>query len=331
MCSAPVSVNTHPGLPAKMRNNPSIRHMSIDQMLIDRHTIQEVWKVPPFQRHILLNKRFFTLVAEFRQTHCLPYGTLLIGCWNSILYVVDGNHRMAACIESGVPAIRANVQYVRFDTYVAMVAAYNKVQIPIKVSTPNDRLKVLADLHPPLQSIANACNFVTFSKAAAGQAGQLLTMSMLIQVWEWSKVNPPRPFGGASLEDLAKPLTQVDADNLIIFFQLCRFRFGLSPALWRAQNLALCLWLYRRLVLQENVDGEKWSNLTPAEFSVGLAGLVNGLYETCVTGKQLSSDADRNRIWAKLVQGFRLSMKQNLSRNSLKLHNIEGFRHRKGQ
>ncbi len=323
-------LNTHPGLPAKMRTNPRLKRCLVDCMVIDRHTIFDVWQVPPYQRDGIDNKKVNEISVALSQSPTLKYGLLLVGCRCGTLYLVDGHHRKRAFGKTDLPSFRASVLFVRFDSEDEEVEAYREVQEQIKKSTPNDRLKVVAYTHAPLARIAEECNFVTFSKATAGSQRNLVTMSTVVQCWEWSKTNPPKPNNGGSVEDLAKSMTAEDAEKAIEFFGLCLDRFGVSfPSLWKAPNLALCLWLYRRLVWQEGIEDGRWSRLTRREFASGLSGIANGDYTDCLTNKKLSRDLDRNYIWGMLIHLFRQGVAQALNHRNLRVRHIEGYRAKK--
>lgn len=325
-----VCLNTHPGLPAKMRNSLNRKACVVEDMLIDLFTLTETWKVPPFQRDNIVNKKVSDLAEVIKKDPHLRFGTLIVGCIDGELYLLDGHHRKGAVLKSGVLAFRADVKFARCASMVEAVEVYQQVQDQIKRGTPNDRLKAAAYKHPNLQRVANECNFVTFAKAAKGQEGRLLTMSTAVQAWEWSKGDPPKPNKGGSVESMGEGLSDDDSTKLIEFLKLCREHFGTDqPAMWKSPNLPMCLWLYRRLVWRENAEDKRYSTLSRKEFGTGLAVLRQGAYVACLTNKKLSNDYDRDVVWKKLLSNFRKGLSEVSNRDNLKVPNIAGYTPRK--
>ena len=320
--------NTHPALPARMRKNPRLKHCTVNDVLIDRKLAFEVWQIPLYNRETINNKKVNEIAAALVEDPALRYDHLLIGCRGGVLYKVDGNHRMRAFEKSGLPTIRVNIHFVRFDSEEEEVEAYRQMQEQIKKSTPNDRLKVVSYRHLPIQHIDRECRFVTFGKAAKS-AGSLVTMSTVVQTWEWSKTNPPRPSNGGSIEDLAWGINQNDSVRIVEFMRLCREQLGMDfMTLWKASNLALCLWLYRRLIWYEDAD-HRWSKLTSREFGSGLLAICNSTYAGRITGKKLSNDVDRGAMWSNFIRSFRKGLAEVEGRRNLRLPNIAGYSSRK--
>jgi hypothetical protein len=315
-----------------MLKDPNLKYCTVNDVLIDRHLALEVWQVPEYNRETTDTKKVNELVEALLREPVLRYDHFIISCRECVLRKVDCNHRVRAFEKSGLPAIRVNIHYIRFDSEEEEVEAYRQKQYQLKRSTPNDRLKVVARTHQPLQRIAELCNFVTFDKACAGQAGKLVTMSTVVQVYEWSKTNPPRSRSVSSIEDLAKTLTAEDAAQIVEFLLLCREYFEVkNPSLWKVSNLTLCLWLYRRLIWREEVEDTRWSRMTSQEFGSGLGALSNTTYAGRITNKTLSHDTDRNAIWRHLIGGFRQGLGTTHGRTKLKTPNIAGYAARKGR
>lgn len=325
-------LTSNPNLPPKMLANPQLKKITVDSMVINRELAFETWQVhPDLQREVIDNKKLEEVVAELLVVGAYPEGVIIIGCLNGVLYKVDGNYRMRAFEKTNLPSIRASVQFIRFESLEEMTESYRRLQGQIKKSTPNDRLKVLANVWPPIRHIAEECRFVTYIKATKS-AGRLVTMATVIQIWAWSKTDPPKPKTGGSLEDLAKGVTQEDAAKVVEFLKVCRSNFGADfPPMWKANHLSLCLWLYRRMVWREDAENQRWAKLTSREFGSGTAVLRNADYVKLITGKNLSRDEDRNILWQEFIREFRKGLAANVGKSDVKVPHIAGYTTKRGK
>jgi hypothetical protein len=122
-------------------------------------------------------------------------------------------------------------------------------------------------------------------------------MEDVVRVWFDSEHEVPHHQSSTVNKQLvrqAENLTQAEAVKICEFLGACRnFTFEANRRnLWKTYNMTLCLWLYRRLVWQED-PSIKVSKFSPEAFSTLLSGLVNEGYCARLVGKSINSRSDR--------------------------------------
>jgi hypothetical protein len=184
----------------------------------------------------------------------------------------------------------------------------------IQLTTDNDRLHIMSALHEPLRFIARTCeNFVTYEFSLKHPA----TMGAVVRAWFDSKHEVPRH---KTLKEQSKEiaaLTQAEAVQICEFLSVCKnFTFEASSRLlWKPYNLTLCLWLYRRLVWQED-PAIKVSKLSPDDFGTLLSKLVDDQYCVSLISKDISSRHDRVDTYKEMRKRFSTAL---TTHKSLKL------------
>ena len=275
------------------------------------------WLKPDWQRPIRYNAKGRQLCEVLKTTHKLD-SVLLVGVVKRrngkyLLYLVDGHHRKTIFLKAGIPYMDVDVKFVYVDEVEDLSDVYLTCQDQITKSTANDNLKGLAVTNNAISTIGSKCEFITYEGVRLGTTTSSVNMSTVIQIWYDSMLDPPKKntlTPSKSITELAKKLTDDEADQIVQFMLLCKDRFEftkLSSGLWKHINLVLCLWLYRILVWKEVWEGgEEYSvtHLTPKQFGVGLSGLKNDKYYLTLNKKKLSSPVDRKEAYQSIAKLF---------------------------
>lgn len=271
------------------------------------------WKSPPFQRDVRMNDRVMELVKDVQESGVLP-GVLTLGVLDGEVYIVDGQHRLSAFLSTDLPACYADVRTHYFRTMAAMANEFVRLNSSLVKLRPDDILKGLEQSNPHLQRIRKKCPFVGYDMVRRSEKSSILSMSVLVRTWMGTRADVPTGNAG-SAQDCADMLDERETASLVEFLTLCfsAWQRDMEYArLWGSLNLALCAWLYRRVVEGQGGTGKGQSRstcLTPEEFRRGMMALsASSEYLDYLAGRRLS-DRDRapayNRIKAILAKRYR--------------------------
>jgi len=215
------------------------------------------WHNPPFQRPLRVNSKVENLAAQLaaegtRASECIIPGVITLGVFDGKTYLLDGQHRIHAFLMSEVATGYADVRVHHFDSIGEMGTEFVELNSRLVNLRPDDILKGLAGGSPGLQMIERKCPFVAYAYIRHGGVNApTVSMSLLLRSWRGSQPEVPHAAGASAL-DLGTALTVNEAEQIVTAVSLLEKAWGRDRSnarLWSTLNLALCLWLYRRIVV----------------------------------------------------------------------------------
>lgn len=261
------------------------------------------WKLPSFQRELKINKKLLEISAEIKTTQVIP-GMLTLGVIDKTLYLLDGQHRREAFLLADIPEAFADVRYAHFETEAKMADEFIKVNSRIVNMTPDDILRGLEKSNAHLAKIRRTCPFVGYAQVRRSEKTPVMSMSSLVRCWFGSAPECPT-VGGMSASDVADHLSGEEADTLISFCELAFKAWGKDVAhhrLWGNLNLAICMWMYRRLVITPySVSTKKISKELFLKCLMSLA--ANEEYCSWLVGRNLK-ERDRSPTYQRIKSMF---------------------------
>lgn len=261
-------------------------------------SIIEAWIAPPFQRPLKMNERVRAIAEELKHNGGVIDGVLTLGSvqGDTALYLLDGQHRVAAFRLSDLQECIADVRICAFANLGEMGDEFVKLNSSIVRMTPDDVLRGMEGTIPAIHNIKDACKFVAYNNVRRANGGPVLSMSSAIRGWFGSNGETPKQITTSAVV-LAREMLAADAQELIKFLNLARSAWGEDPQnyrLWTALNLCLCMWLYRKLVIDKNTRGtRRYVVVNPDIFKKCLMSVAaNTDYVDWLVGRGLS---ERNR------------------------------------
>lgn len=171
------------------------------------------WKLPKFQRPLKVNDKVIAVSNEIERTEIIP-GIITLGVLDRALYLLDGQHRREAFLQSGIREAAVDVRYAHFDNMAEMADEFVKLNSRIVNMTPDDMLRGLTESHDGLARVKRACAFVGFGQVRRNAASPVVSMSALLRCWFGSAPEVPS-MGGLSATMVAERLTREEADTVI--------------------------------------------------------------------------------------------------------------------
>lgn len=267
------------------------------------------WTLPPFQRDLVVNARVLEIAAQIKVDGGVVPGVLTLGVMNGKTYLVDGQHRREAFVQSGCETGFADVRYCDFESFGDMADEFVRLNSQIVRLKPDDMLRGLEASSELLRRIRKACPYVGYSSFRRGANSPILSMSQLLRTWYGSAAETPVPYatsisgaaGRAGPGAMVSALTSDDVDVLLRFLGLAWPAWGRdesSARMWASLNLGLCAWLYRRTVI--TAYSAQSVRLTDAQFKKCLAALsADADYNEFLRGRTLR-DRDRAPAHARI-------------------------------
>lgn len=270
-------------------------------------TLAEInnWRIPSFQRPVRVNDKVRALAETLKNEGVLT-GVLTLGTLKSdpTIYVVDGQHRLEAFRISETRECYADVRIVNFDSMADMADEFVNLQTSLVRMRPDDVLRGLEASTPTMRLIRDRCSFVGYDQIRrGGPSSSLLSMSVALRCWSGSTHESPTN-GGNSAHHIAKEMPELDAEQMVRFLNMARTAWGTDPQnfrLWGALNLTMCMWLWRRLVLDDGQDKTKRHvHITGEKFKQCLMAVsANADYVDWLVGRNMN-DRDRAPCYARL-------------------------------
>lgn len=208
------------------------------------------WKKPGFQREVKINRKVEEVCDEIKQTEVIP-GMFLIGVVDGVQYLVDGQHRREAFYMSGVKEAFLDVRYLYYDTMAELAEEYRKSNQHLVNMTPDDILKSMEEGNEQLRRLRKACPYIGYANIRRGPSTPVVSMSCVLRCWFGSAPEVPS-IGGMSAADVANNMSSEEVTNLIAFMEVAIKAWGRDPQvhrLWGNLNMAICMWLYRKMVI----------------------------------------------------------------------------------
>jgi hypothetical protein len=278
-------------------------HTTVDTIELD-HGLIGGWKPPPFQRPLKVNAKVTALVETIKLDGGVIPGVITLGVIGKDTYLLDGQHRIHAFLLSELERGYADIRVCHFDSVGAMGEEFVALNSRLVNFRPDDILKGLEASSSSLQKIRAKCPFVGYDMVRRGDRSPLLSMSAVLRCWYGSGPEAPTG-GGTSAMELARTITDEDADAATSFLQLAYHAWGRDSEyvrLWGNLNLILCMWLYRRTVIAQYSPNTV--KLSKELFQKCLLSLsANGLYLDWLVGRNLN-DRDRSPAYARVKALF---------------------------
>lgn len=292
-----------------MRSAPKAVRSEMDTKIFSLEEV-EGWKRPPFQRPIRVNDKVRAMAEDLAHNGGVLSGVLTLGRLGEdrSLWVVDGQHRIEGFKISGLKEIIADVRVCHFDTLAEMADEFVSLNSQLVRMRPDDVLRGLEASTPALQRIRKDCEFVGYDQIRRGSGGStVLSMSMVLRCWAASANETPAA-GTQSASHLATSITEESVQTLIIFLLAAQAAWGRDieyQRLWGSLNLTICMWLFRRIVIDRDRSGNKRAVVIGiALFKQCLMSLSASVeYIDWLVGRQLS-ERHRGVCYAKIKDIF---------------------------
>lgn len=288
---------------------PKSSRSSMETMLLDQEQVNQ-WLVPPFQRPLRVNDKVRALAEQLKSDGGVIPGVITLGQLDgkAAVYIVDGQHRVEGFRISNLEECIADVRLCRFDDMADMADEFVLLNTAIVRMRPDDVLRGMESSLPALQKIRNDCPWIGYDQIRrSGDTGPVVSMSVVLKAWLGSLPDTPGPGKGAAMH-LARDMEMQSTAQLVMFMQIAFASWGrdLSQSrLWAALNMTLCMWLFRRLVLDRDNQGEKRNTrIDAALFKKCLMSVAaDADYHDWLQGR-LMRDRDRSPAYARLKAIF---------------------------
>ena len=273
-------------------------HTTVDTIGFTREQAQ--WPLPPFQRPLQINAKVLELAKQIGADGGVIPGVLTLGVLEKETWLVDGQHRRAAFMESGKDYGYADVRTCFFDSMADMAEEYVRLNSRLVNMKPDDILRGLETGMPTLQEIRRRCKFVGYGQLRRDAKSPMVSMSGLLRCWRGSGHDVPGAVSVSAVQ-CARDLTTEDAANICEFLGLAMDAWGKDPQynrLWLGLNMTLCMWLFRNLVL--SAYSAKTKRLESPQFKVCLMALsADPTYLEWLIGRR-AGEYDRAPAYARI-------------------------------
>jgi hypothetical protein len=290
------------------REAPRSRQSKMETVYVTTEMVQS-WRVPPFQRPLRINEKVRLCAEQIRQDGVIE-GVLTLGRHKdtAALYIVDGQHRIEAFKLSGISEVLADIRVVNFETMADMADQFVLLQSSLVRMRPDDMLRGLEPSCPALALIRKSCEFVGYDNIRRTSTSPIVGMSMLLRCWICSAGETPTGAkGGCSVAQMAQEIDPGEVSNLIAFLATAHSAWGRDAEyarLWGGLNLTVCMWLWRRLVMERDRGIRRYVILNAMQFKQCLMALsASGNYLDWLIGRTLN-DRDRSPCYGRIKSIF---------------------------
>lgn len=292
------------------REAPKSQRSTMETLIVSIDQVNQ-WRLPPFQRPLRVNAKVAAIAEEMKQ----PDGQTITGVITlgkiakaPDIYIVDGQHRIEAFRISGLDEVIADVRIVHFDTLSDMADEFVRLNSALVRMRPDDILRGLEPTSIVLKTIKKDCAFVGYDNIRrGGTSGPILSMAAVLRCWAGSAGETPSTGGGGSVASLAAAMDDAGVENLVRFLLTAHAAWGRDPEyyrLWANLNLTICMWLWRRLVLDPNRSLRRSVVLNVTQFKQCLMSVsADHNYVDWLTGRTLN-DRDRNPAYTRIKAAF---------------------------
>jgi hypothetical protein len=268
------------------------------------------WKIPPFQRPVRINDKVLSVAEQMKIDGGIIPGILTLGRLGTdkTIYIVDGQHRLEAFKIADLPECLVDARMCTYTSMADMAEDFVELNGRLVNMRPDDILRGLEESTPLLRRIRASCDYVTYGQInrSAEKLSHVVGMSLLLRAWNQSRSDVAGGFSVSSTQ-LAQSLEADEVDRLILFMQVARSAWGDEPEnyrLWSGLNLTMCMWLFRRVVLDKQRGGKKAVLLSPEQFRKGLMSVAaTAEYSDWLVGRRVG-ERDRAPCYARLTAIF---------------------------
>lgn len=165
------------------------------------------WKAPPFQRPLKENSsKLADVTQEIRSTEIIP-GVVTLGVIEKVLWLIDGQHRVQAFLNSELPEAFVDLRYAHFLDMSEMAKEFKKLNGKIANMMPDDLLRAEEQSNPVLRKLRRDCPFVGYGQVRRNPKSPIVSMSALLRCWFGSAPEVPST-GGLSANDVVERLSE---------------------------------------------------------------------------------------------------------------------------
>lgn len=257
--------------------NPKTRPEKVTKSTTDtiQFTVEEAqnWTLPSFQRELRVNEKVRQIAQQIATDGGVLPGILTFAVFKGVKYLLDGQHRRASFLLSNCDIGYADARTVFCESMADMGAEYVRLNSAIAKFKPDDILRGIEGSTASLQQIRKACPWIGYDSIRRGDKSPILSMSVVLRCWAMSKGDIPASSAQTGLRT-ATEMQQDDVNNFVAFQACAMEAWGRDieyQRLWGALNLTLCMWLFRRTVLESY--SQKSVRMTMAQFKKALQGL----------------------------------------------------------
>jgi hypothetical protein len=267
------------------------------------------WKAPPFQRPVRVNEKVLSVVDDLRTDGVMP-GILTLGVIEQGrergTYLLDGQHRGKAFELSDVESVLADVRVITFDSLAEMGEAFVELNSSLVTMRPDDILRGMEGAIEALQIVRRDCPFVGYDMIRRNTHSSILGMSAVLRAWHGSSGETPGNPSIAAIR-LAQETTPESARMLVDFLKIAFDAWGREEnnfRLWAGLNMTICMWLYRRLVLERERGIRRYVILHKEEFKRCLMSLAaTASYVDWLYGRAMK-ERDRSPAYGRIKEIF---------------------------
>ncbi len=285
----------------------------MDTIVVTRDEAAQ-WQIPGPQRNLKVNDKVRAFACQLAQDQGVMSSIIHLGKidGDKATYIVDGQHRREGFFMSELPEWLVNVCIHEYETMAELALDFITLQTPLNRLRPDDSMRALEFVVPVLRKLREAYPFVGYDNLRRNNNTPIVSMSTMLKCWAGSRQETPATAGssgGATIE-IAKSL---DADphrynELAAFLSAAHAAWGRDPEnyrLWSALNLIICMWLYRRLVLDKDRSGNRRTIvLTLDQFRKCLMSVsADANYIDWLVGRNLG-DRDRSPAYSRIKAAF---------------------------
>jgi hypothetical protein len=280
-------------------------HSTVDTLELTPKLVAS-WKSPLFQRELKINAKVQMVTEEIKRQGGVVPGILTLGMCDNERYIVDGQHRAAAFLNTGLDVGYADVRICWFASMGDMAKEFVRINTALVRMRPDDVMRGLEPCTPALQRIRRKCGYVGYDVVRRSQKSPVISMSTFLRVWSGSRGDVPR--SSMSSTDALAMMDETETNLAIEFIGLCFEAWHRDveyARLWSTVNLTLCAWLFRRVVLAENsTKGNRILRMSREEFRRCLLSLsAEGSYLEFLVGRNMG-DRDRAPAYARIKAIF---------------------------
>lgn len=275
------------------------------------------WQVPPFQRQLRVNEKVRALAEELKSNGGIISGVITLGTLpnDRTTYLVDGQHRREAFRLSGLMEGLSDVRICRFDDMAHMADAFVLLQQSLVSMRPDDILRGIEANTRSLKIIRETCPFVGYDNIRRNaDHAPFLSMTQVLRAWYGSHGDTPTRHGNRQTPmQMAKEIGDIELTNLCKFLHVAHSAWGRDPEnarLWAGLNLGMCMWLYRRVVLNQDGSTKRSISLRDEQFKKCLMSLsADGDYIDWLAARVMN-DHHRNPCYRRIKSIFAARMKE---------------------
>jgi hypothetical protein len=242
---------------AKPKADEPAREFVATQMETKLLTLAEMdgWALPPFQREEVQTKRVIEFAEGLKQNGGTIGGVIHLGRLpnDDATYLVDGQQRRNACHLSGRDEFIADVCEKLYDSMIEMAAEFQNLNSRLVPLKPDDLLRACEVTHKAMQQLRSNCPFVGYGFIRRADHSPVLSMSAALKSWFGSGYGTPQNPGQAI--NLLDQFTDTQCQLLTVFLLAAYTAWGndkQAARLWSNPNLTMCMYLYRKLMLEQS-------------------------------------------------------------------------------